>query len=309
LNILVTGGAGFIASHIVDNYIKEGHSVTIIDNLSTGNKKNINKSAKFYDLDIYNDDLTVVFSENNFDLLNHHAAQIDVRKSVSDPAFDAKVNIIGSINLFQQAVKYNVKKIIFASTGGAIYGEQEYFPADEKHQTNPLSPYGIAKLSIEKYLFFYNAVYGLNYIVLRYGNVYGPRQNPHGEAGVVSIFCEKIIQNTQPVINGEGKQTRDYVYVGDVVNANIKALDYKNSEIFNIGTSVENDVNFIFENVNKYFGNKFEGMHGPAKKGEQLRSVIDNSKAKNLLGWKPEITLEEGLKRTCEWFSSNSDNK
>ena len=309
MNVLVTGGAGFIASHVTDKFIEQGHNVVIVDNLSTGREENLNRDAKFYKLDIYSDNLDIVFDENNIDVISHHAAQIDVRKSVENPAFDAQMNIIGSINIFQQALKKNIKKIIFASTGGAIYGEQDYFPADEKHDTRPLSPYGIAKLSIEKYLFFYKMVYGIDYVVLRYGNVYGPRQNPHGEAGVVSIFCEKILSCSQPVINGTGTQTRDYIYVGDVVEANLKALDFNGSEIFNVGTSKENDVNIIFRRVNEYYGNKFEEKHGPAKKGEQMRSVIDNSKAKDLLGWEPKVDLAEGLSLTCKWFEEHYNSK
>ncbi len=225
MKILVTGGAGFIASHIADAFIEEGHSVHILDNLSSGFEKNINPKASFIKADIRDKSLSKIFEKEKFDVINHHAAQMDVRRSVADPAFDAEINILGTINLLQNAVKYKVSKFMFASTGGAIYGEQEYFPADEKHPTAPLSPYGISKLSVEKYLFFYKAQYDLNYSILRYANIYGPRQNPHGEAGVVAIFSKKLLNGEQPVINGEGKQTRDYTFVKDVVKANLLALN------------------------------------------------------------------------------------
>ena len=305
MNILVTGGAGFIGSHIVDRYIAEGHNVYVVDNLSTGFEKNVNKRAKFFLLDIYKDSFDKLFEKNNIDIINHHAAQIDVRKSVDDPKFDAQINIEGSLNLFQSAVNYGVKKIIFASTGGAIYGEQEQFPADENHPTKPLSPYAISKLAVEKYLYFYKKSHGIDYVILRYANVYGPRQNPHGEAGVVSIFCEKILGNQQPVINGNGKQTRDYVFVDDVVDASVLALGLKTSELINIGTAVETDVNYLFDFINRFFGIKFKEVHGDPKMGEQMRSVIAYKKAKELLKWNPNYNIEEGLKKTCNWFQES----
>jgi len=305
LNILVTGGAGFIGSNIVDKYIDEGHNVFVIDNLSTGFQNNVNKKAKLYVLDLYKDSIKKVLKKNNIEVINHHAAQIDVRKSVEDPKFDAQVNIEGSLNLFQAAINNGVKKIIFASTGGAIYGEQETFPADENHPTKPLSPYAISKLAVEKYLYFYKKSYGINYVILRYANVYGPRQNPLGEAGVVSIFCENILQNKKPIINGDGMQTRDYVFVEDVVNANVSALDLKTSETVNIGTSVETDVNYLFDFINKYFGSKYKEVHGEPKAGEQLRSVISCEKAMDILNWRPQNNINEGLEKTCKWFENN----
>ncbi|OGU29830.1 MAG: UDP-glucose 4-epimerase, partial [Ignavibacteria bacterium GWA2_35_9] len=235
MKILVTGGAGFIASHITDAFINEGHSVTVIDNLSTGFEKNVNPKAKFINADIGDTNLLQLFEKEKFDVVNHHAAQMDVRKSVADPAFDANTNIIGTINLLQCCIKTNVKKFMFASTGGAVYGEQNYFPADENHPTSPCSPYGISKLAVEKYLFFYKFQYNFNYTVLRYANIYGPRQNSKGEAGVVAIFTTKLLANEQPVINGTGKQTRDYVYVGDVVKANLTTLKDDVCDIYNVG--------------------------------------------------------------------------
>lgn len=302
MKILVTGGAGFIGSHIVDAYISLGHEVVVVDDLSTGQKQNINPGAEFFQLDIQDSRLQDLFAKYRFDVVNHHAAQMDVRKSVSDPMFDAQVNVIGTLNLLQNCTKYNVKKFIFASTGGAVYGEQDYFPADEQHPTWPLSPYGITKLAGEKYLYYFNEVLGLPYVILRYANVYGPRQNPHGEAGVIAIFADKLLRGEQPTINGDGKQTRDYVYVGDLVRANITALNHSTSDIFNIGTGVETDVNTIFKIINDLTCAGKDEFHGPAKAGEQLRSCLSYSKAEKYLGWKPEVELNQGLKNTVEYF-------
>jgi len=227
---------------------------------------------------------------------------MDVRKSVADPKFDASVNILGMLNMMEYAVRYHIKKIIFSSTGGAIYGEQDYFPADENHPLRPLSPYGITKLSTEKYLFYYKAVHSIEHVILRYANIYGPRQNPHGEAGVVAIFADKMLKGETPVINGDGKQTRDYVYVADVVEANVLALSFSSSDIFNIGTGIENDVNTLFRHLRRFIGSSCEEKHGPAKAGEQMRSVIDHTKAKKILGWQPSVSLEEGLMKTVEFF-------
>ena len=302
MNILVTGGAGFIGSNIVDAYIEKGHDVIIIDNMSTGVEKYINPKAKFYKMDICDEGISEVFKNHRIDIVNHHAAQIDLRKSVENPKFDIEVNIKGSVNLLQNAIENKIQKFIFASTGGAIYGEHDYFPADEKHPTRPYAPYGINKMTVEKYLFYYNYVYGLNYVVLRYANVYGPRQNPHGECGVIAIFTDKITKGTEPLINGDGKQTRDYVFVSDVVNANVLALDAKESTIYNVGTSKETDVNYIFDRINHYAGTNFEEKHGPAKKGEQKRSVLSFEKISEELGWQPMMDIETGLKITTEYF-------
>jgi UDP-glucose 4-epimerase len=306
LNILVSGGAGFIASHIVDAYIAEGHHVIIVDDLSSGVLENINPKAAFYKTDIRGEELETIFKKEKIDVVNHHAAQMDVRRSVADPKFDASVNVIGGLNLFELSRKYEVKKIIFASTGGAIYGEQDYFPADEEHPTRPLSPYGITKLCTEKYLFFYKAVYGIDYVVLRYANVYGPRQSPHGEAGVVAIFCSKMLKCEQPLINGDGKQTRDYTFVGDVVKANVLALKYNGSSIFNIGTGIENDVNKLFSELREHLSPSCPEQHAPAKAGEQMRSVISSKKIERELGWYPTIQLSEGLCLTAEYFKNKN---
>ncbi|MGD1044534.1 MAG: NAD-dependent epimerase/dehydratase family protein [Bacteroidota bacterium] len=302
MNILVTGGAGFIASHITDAYVAEGHNVIVVDNLSGGFLENINTKAKFYQLDIRSEKLEDVFQKEKIDVVNHLAAQMDVRRSVSDPKFDASVNVLGGLNIFESARRHRVKKIIFSSTGGAIYGEQDYFPADEEHPTRPLSPYGITKLCTEKYLFFYKAVYGINYVILRYANVYGPRQNPHGEAGVVAIFCNKMLNGEQPVINGDGKQTRDYTFVDDVVNANVLALHYDGSNIYNVGTSIEADVNKLFLELRNHLNPSCPERHALAKDGEQQRSVISFKKIESELGWKPTVQLEKGLRLTAEYF-------
>lgn len=305
MKILVTGGAGFIASNIADAFIEQGHSVYILDNLSSGFEKNINPKAVFIKADIRDKNLAELFEKEKFDVVNHHAAQMDVRHSVADPTFDADINIIGTLNLLQNSIQYGIKKFMFSSTGGAIYGEQEYFPADEKHPTSPLSPYGISKLSVEKYLFFYKIQYGLKYTILRYANIYGPRQNPHGEAGVVAIFSKKLLKGEQPVINGDGKQTRDYTYVGDVVKANSLTLGDNCSDIYNVGTGKETNVNELFNKMSTIIGKGQVEKHGPTMPGEQLRSVITSEKLRQKFGWAPPTPLEKGLIDTVEFFKRN----
>ena len=310
MKVLVTGGAGFIGSHIADRLIDGGYEVVIVDNLSSGKEKNINKKAKFYKLDIQDLKLEVIFQEEKPDYVNHHAAQIDVRRSVSDPLFDAKVNVLGTINLLQNCAKYKVKKVIYASSGGAVYGEQEVFPAPEVHPLRPISPYGITKLIGEYYLYYYKTVYGLDYTALRYANIYGPRQDPHGEAGVVAIFIQKMLNKEQPIINGDGEQTRDFVYVGDVVEANILAmennpeLDSGTDNIFNIGTSIETSVSLIFNLLREIINPDINAKYGPPKLGEQQRSIIENTKAKKTLHWEPKISLRSGLEKTCKYFET-----
>ncbi|MBT8387792.1 MAG: NAD-dependent epimerase/dehydratase family protein, partial [Ignavibacteria bacterium] len=292
----------FIASQIVDAYIAEEHNVTIIDDLSTGFEENLNPAAKFVKQSISEPGIIDLFKKEKFDLVNHHAAQIDVRKSVADPMFDASINILGTINLLQSCVKTGVKKIIFSSTGGAIYGEQEYFPADETHPTSPISPYGITKLTSEKYLYFYNLEHKLHYTILRYANVYGPRQNPFGEAGVVAIFANKLLLGEQPVINGSGAQTRDYVFVDDVVKANLLAVSDEQNNIYNVGTAIETNVNVIYKILNDVIGKGMVEKHGPAAQGEQMRSVITSEKLYNKFNWKPATLLKEGLEKTADYF-------
>ncbi len=302
MKILVTGGAGFIGSNLVDALIDKGHQVVVVDNLYMGRKQNLNPAAKFYLMDIRSPELARLFELEGIEVVYHEAAQMDVRRSVEDPMFDAGVNVLGSLNLLQNCVANKIKRIIFASTGGAVYGEQDYFPADEEHPTRPCSPYGITKLSVEKYLFYFNLVFGLNYTILRYANVYGPRQNPHGEAGVVAIFVKKLLAGDQPVINGDGKQTRDFVFVGDVVQANLLALSKGLNDTFNVGTGIETDVNQIFHELNRIVGKNVPEKHGPSKEGEQLRSVISYQKTAKHLGWQPMVNLSDGLTKTVDYF-------
>ena len=302
MKILVTGGAGFIGSNVADGFIRKGHKVVIIDNLSTGLKSNVNRKARFYEVDIRSAVIDKIFEKTKPDILCHHAAQIDVRKSTDDPIFDADVNVIGSLNLLNACVRHKVKKVIFASTGGAIYGEQDYFPADENHPANPLSPYGVTKLTIEKYLHFYRETYGIDFVSLRYANVYGPRQNPYGEAGVVAIFAERLLTDKKAVINGDGTQTRDFIFVDDVVESNLLALNYPKSDIFNIGTGIETDINSIFRLLRRITSSKQRETHVPPKPGEQQRSVLDCSKAERLLKWKPKNSLQKGMAQTVDFF-------
>ena len=298
----MTGGAGFIASHVSDAYIAAGHEVVIVDDLSSGKRANLPAAAKFYHADIRTPEAREIIRNERPQVLSLHAAQIDVRRSVADPAFDASVNVLGMINMLEGAREVGVEKVVFASSGGATYGEQNQFPAPETHPHDPLSPYGITKAAGEHYLFYYQALYGMPYVALRYANVYGPRQDPHGEAGVVAIFTERLLANQPPTINGDGKQTRDYVFVGDVVRANLAALQRPYVGSVNIGTGVETDVTTLYTHLRVLTGSPHPAQHGPAKAGEQRRSVIAADRAAEVLGWKPEISLEEGLRRTVEFF-------
>ncbi|MDD2523704.1 MAG: NAD-dependent epimerase/dehydratase family protein [Endomicrobiia bacterium] len=303
MKILVTGGAGFIGSNITDALIDKKHEVVIVDDLSTGNKQNINPKAKFYKLSVTNaKKIDEIFSNEKIDIVIHHAAQLDVRKSVSDPSFDAEVNIKGTINVLEASRKNNVKKIIFASSGGTIYGECSKKAPNEIAFANPLSPYGVAKLSVEHYIKCYNAIYGLKYTILRYANVYGPRQDPHGEAGVVAIFIGKMLQNQEVLIFGDGKQLRDYVYVQDVVNANLKALTKANNEIINIGTHKTFSVNQLAKELATIIKYKPKPVHKAKRSGELFKSYLDITKAKKILNWQPEVDIKIGLKETVDYF-------
>jgi UDP-glucose 4-epimerase len=304
MKIAVTGGAGFIGSNLADALIANGHKVTIIDNLITGKRENIPSAADFQEIDIASPVIDKVFERGQFDIMYHLAAQMDVRKSVENPAFDAEINILGGINLLQACVKHKVKKVIFSSTGGAIYGEQEVFPADELHAANPVSPYGISKLAFEKYLFFYNLQWGLSYVCLRYANVYGPRQNSEGEAGVVAIFCKKLLKGEKAVIYGDGGQTRDFVFVEDVVNANLLALKFDTSMAFNVGTGIETNINDLFEKIRNGVGSKQARINLDGKPGEQRRSCISYDKSRKFLGWEPKVTLDKGVEKTVAFFKA-----
>ncbi len=305
--VLVTGGAGFIGSHLVKAYLDRGDRVVIVDDLSTGKRENLDSRADFREMSITNPRLDEVFREVRPALVNHHAAQASVRRSVEDPAEDARINIIGSLKLLEVARRRGVKKVLFASTGGAIYGEQDYFPADEKHPKRPVSPYGAAKSAVETYLGYYHVQYGLEYTALRYANVYGPRQDPHGEAGVVAIFSGRLIGGQAPVINGDGGQTRDYVYVGDVVAANLAAGDSDFIGAVNIGTGIETSVTELSERMIEVVGSNVEPEFAPAKAGEQRRSVLDASMATDVLGWRPATALPDGLRETIDFFRRESE--
>ena len=302
MKIVVTGGAGFIASHIADAYINRGHEVCVIDDLSTGQKRNLNPSAKIYTVDIADPKAAKLIAEIKPDVLNHHAAQMDVRRSVADPTFDARINIIGFINLLEACKDAGVKRVIFSSSGGAVYGDREPIPATEEHETLPLSPYGVSKLTGELYLGYYHMAFGLPYVALRYANVYGPRQSTLGEAGVVAIFISQLLAGKSPVINGDGKQTRDYVFVGDVVRANVAALDANYTGAVNIGTGKETDVVTVCKLLREDVGSPVEAVHGPAKLGEQRRSCLETALARKVLGWKPEVGLKEGLAQTIAYY-------
>jgi len=302
MKFLVTGGAGFIGSNVVDGLIEAGYEVVVVDNLITGKRENVNPKARFYRVDITSPDLEEVFERERPDYVNHHAAQMNVRKSVDDPMYDARVNVLGSVNLLELCRRYEVKKVIYASTGGAVYGEPLYLPVDEDHPVNPLSPYGVTKHTVEHYLYFYGANYGLRYTILRYPNIYGPRQDPHGEAGVVAIFTEKMLRNERPTIFGDGTQTRDYVYVGDVVTANLLAIDKGDGEIYNVGTGVETSVNELFEFLREAVGVNLEPIYGERRLGEVYRIAITNDKIYRDFGWKPQTPLKEGLFKTIEYY-------
>lgn len=302
MKILITGGAGFIASNIADGYLHQGHQVVVIDDLSAGKEVNLPQGVKFHHESILGPRLREIVESERPDVVNHHAAQIDVRKSVDDPANDAQINIIGTLNLLEACRQIPIKKIIFASSGGAIYGEQEYFPADEKHPVKPRSPYGIAKLTVEKYLQFYHWTYGLPFVVLRYANVYGPRQNAKGEAGVVAIFTERLLRKESPIIYGDGTQTRDYVYIDDVIACNLEALRPKVQGIFNVGTGAETSVNEIARELLKLTKNHLIPQYAPAKVGEQRRSCLKPGALQKI----SLVPLVKGLQKTVEWFRQAS---
>ncbi|MBI4552961.1 MAG: NAD-dependent epimerase/dehydratase family protein [Candidatus Latescibacteria bacterium] len=307
MRILVTGGAGFIGSNVVERVLRDGHEAVVVDNLSTGRRVNLFGDARWYEMDIRDPQLDGVFERERPDIVSHHAAQLDVRVSVRDPLFDADVNILGSLRLLDLCARHGVRKVIFASTGGAVYGEG-YIPASEQDMPMPISPYGAAKLSVEHYLHCYYAVHGLAYVALRYANVYGPRQNAHGEAGVVAIFTRKLLAGEPVTINGDGEQTRDYVYVGDVVEANRRAMSLDVVGTFNIGTGVETSVNVLFERLGDIIGGGVQATHGPEKAGEQRRSVLDATRARQALGWVPSVELGRGLEQTVDFFRSTGDS-
>ncbi len=315
MRVLLTGGAGFIGSHVADALLERGHEVAVVDDLSSGKRENVPKGAGFFEMDVRGG-CGEIFREFRPEALCHQAAQMDVRRSVREPDFDADVNVLGTVRLLQSCVEHGTGKVVFASTGGAIYGEQGEFPATEEHPQYPISPYGVSKLAGERYLHFYATQYGLRYAVLRYANVYGPRQDPHGEAGVVAIFSGHLAEGRPSTINGSGEQTRDYVYAVDVARANVMALEGVEitpppdgepgvpNDAYNIGTGVETSVNELYEAMLRVSGRDLSPEHGPAKPGEQSRSVVDPGKARGALGWRPEIQLEKGLRETLLYFGA-----
>jgi UDP-glucose 4-epimerase len=300
--VCVTGGAGFIGSHVAAAFVAAGRRVLILDDLSGGRRENVPAGAELHVLDIRSAEAAALVREAGVEILIHHAAQMDVRRSVENPLFDADVNVLGSLNLAEAARRGGVRQVIFASTGGAIYGEQDSFPADEGHPARPVSPYGVSKLAFERYLFFYHVTYGLDVACLRYANVYGERQNPHGEAGVVAIFLNRLLAGEAPTINGAGLQTRDYVHVSDVVRANLAAAGRPGFNVYNVGTGVETSVVDLYREIAAALGSGLQARHGAAKPGEQARSVVDGALGHRELGLPVPLPLREGLARTAAWF-------
>ncbi len=302
--ILITGGAGFIGSHIADTLLDHGFEVVILDDLSSGNPKNIPQQARFYQADICDQGaLEEIFQAENPEIICHHAAQINVRTSLQDPQKDAQINILGGLNLLQKCQKYGVKKVIFASTGGAIYGETPNIPTPETEYSRPESPYGIAKFSFENYLHFFEKHFGISATILRYANVYGPRQNAKGEAGVVALFCNQMLHGEIPAINGDGEQTRDFVFVTDVARANLLAVQNPEiSGVFNVGTGIETNVNAVFSEMGQCLGVSVSPKRNPTISGEIGRSCLDFEKIKNTFGWSPKVNFTDGIAKTVEYF-------
>lgn len=305
MKILVTGGAGFIGSHVVDLYIQEGHEVIVVDDLSTGRISNLNPHASFYQMDIRSDKIAEVFKNEKPEIVNHHAAQMEVRRSLSDPVFDAEVNILASIKLAELSRDYGVRKFIHISSGGAIYGEPEYLPCDESHPVNPLSPYGASKFAFEKYLFLFHANFDLDYTILRYANIFGPRQDPYGEAGVVAIFTGQMLQNKPVLINGTGEQIRDFVYVTDCARANLITLENGSQQAYNLGTGIGVSINEIYQHLKNITKYPMDAEYGPVKPGETFRIYLDAKKALVELQWQPEISLKDGLAYTVDYFKQS----
>jgi len=302
LKVLVTGGAGFIGSHVADRLLADGHDVVILDDLSTGGVEHLQANARFYQMDLGSPWIDELFRIERPEAVVHQAAQASVRRSVDDPVFDAGVNVLGTAALLQASVRHGVRRFLFASTGGALYGDADVTPTPEDYPTWPVSPYGAAKLSAEVYLRTFNALHGLSYAALRYANVYGPRQNPHGEAGVVAIFARRLLSGEKARINGDGRQTRDFVYVGDVAEANAGALNSDAVGSFNVGTGIETDINTIFQTLKRLTGSNQPEEHGPPLPGEQCRSVVDARKIEKTLGWQPKTSLDAGLDATVRYF-------
>ena len=302
MKVIVTGGAGFIGSNLVDALVQRGDEVVVIDNLSTGRRENLNPHIKFYETSIGDPGLADIFEKEKPDIVCHHAAQIDLRRSVNEPLFDAEVNILGSLNVIVNSIRSGVGKFVYASTGGAIYGEPQYLPVDEKHPINPVSQYGVSKHTVEHYLHLYALQGELNYVALRYPNVYGSRQNPFGEAGVIAIFAGQMLHGEQPTIFGPGDKTRDYTHVSDIVEANILAIERGRNLICNIGTGVETSDQDIFDAIVKALGYSSSPIFTSVRPGEIQRICLDRSKADQELGWRPKTTLKDGIAKTVSYF-------
>ncbi|MFN7131830.1 MAG: NAD-dependent epimerase/dehydratase family protein [Myxococcales bacterium] len=307
MKVVVSGGAGFIGSHVCDSLLARGHEVIALDDLSSGNPANLDARVRLARFDIRSPEAHKLIVDEKPQALMHLAAQMDVRRSVADPRFDADVNVMGMINLLEACVKAGTKRVVFSSTGGAIYGEQDTFPADENHAKRPCSPYGVSKAAGELYLNYFFQQYGLSYAALRYSNVYGPRQNPHGEAGVVAIFCSRLLEGRTCTIYGDGKQTRDFVYVADVAKANVAALESDYVGAVNIGTGLETDVNELYTTLAQVAGLDVAAEHAPGKPGEQRRSCIDPALAKKLFGWSATVNLKDGLRETYGFFKAKHE--
>jgi len=305
MRVLVTGGAGFIGSNIVDMLLENGHEVSVIDDLSTGFEENLNRNATFHRLDIRSAEAAAVLEEGGFDILCHHAAQMDVRRSVREPLFDADVNIRGSLGLLEACRRGGVRRVVYASTGGAVYGEPESVPVTESHPINPICHYGVSKHTVEHYLFLYRHLYGQDFVVLRYPNVYGPRQNPRGEAGVTAIFTLAYLEGRAPRMNGDGTQQRDYVHVRDIARANLMAMDLSNDRIsgriLNLGWGRGRTVVELDRIIRELTGTSLEPTNGPELPEEIRRISLDSSLAASLLGWEPSIPFEEGLADLVEY--------
>lgn len=303
MKVLVTGGCGFIGSHIVDILVDNGYNVVVVDNLSTGKRANVNKETKFYNVDLTSTELKKVFKKESPDFVSHQAAQVNVRHSIKNPLFDAQNNILGGVNLLECCKDSEVKKVVYASSGGAIYGNPAYLPCDENHPIKPISPYGVSKFAVEMFLNYYYQIFGLEYCALRYSNVYGPRQDPKGEAGVVAIFINNLLNKEQCIINGDGNQTRDFVYVKDVANATLLAFKDKcKCCAINIGSGKEISINEIYKKISELVGSNKPPVHGSAIKGEVDHIYLGVKLAKRVLGWKSEFELDTGLKETIKWF-------
>jgi UDP-glucose 4-epimerase len=305
MNVLVTGGAGFIGSHLVDRLIKENKNVIIVDNLSTGLKENVNPSAIFYKMDIRSLNLKKIFQNHEIDTVYHLAAQIDIRKSLSEIEYEIDVNIKGSVNLLVNAAKYGIKEIYFTSSGGGVYGEQETYPTTEENSVNPESPYGIDKLAIEKYILCFQKLYGFKASILRLSNVYGPRQNPQSEAGVIAIFTNRMLKDKKIMIYGSGEQMRDFVYIDDVINVIFTIREENLDGIFNISTGKTTTVNNVFEMLKKEFIYKRTPIYLEKRPGELMKSQLSYKKIAGITGWKPKFSIEKGLKATAKWFKNN----